>query len=387
MKNEEKAFILLLKSYCTHEPQQVYLDAEEWQLLLRLAKHHGVEGLLCAALDGCDTNIPQDLKKEFLQMFAKTACVFHMQRAEYANVSAALGEAGVRNIRMKGILLSDLYPTPEQRTSCDIDILYDRADTEKMKETLERLGYRIKGQTVKDITFFKAPVISIEMHHSLFDGVTYSSMQEFDPWTNASENGQYPLQYEMSKEDNYIFTVFHLVKHIYFSDCITVRPFLDIEFFLQAYQDQLDWAYIDEKLKKNELDRIEQAIRHLIRTWFYDAPRNETDDSLELFLFCPDAQKKLHSKNLLSAAEKKRGRILRYYSRRLFAPKEEIWERYPNAKKHKILTPFYGVVRLFAFFRPGNRERFQSEIEVANTITSDEMNAAKTVSDLIAKNQ
>ncbi len=384
MDQMNAVILKLLKAYVTGVPATVHLTADEWRAVYRLADKQSVAPFVGAALNVCDTDIDLNLAKRFIRNSTKTGHVYSLQNREYRRIAAALGEKGIRTLYFKGSFLGQYYPDPMLRSSCDIDVLYPQEHREEVGTIMESLGYTKKGETLKEDEWFLEPCVAVEMHFSLFrpDGCT--SMRTFDPWPEAVETGDLPLQYVMRREDQYVFMLLHFVKHLR-EYGVSLRQILDFEFFLRKEQEQFDRQVLNELLEKDGLVRMDAAIRHLLDTWFRDGERDQNDEALESFLFnsgLTGASNNTQSRKVAESGNNGSGTKFQYYIFRIFPPAGFIHERYPVTERHKILTPLYYVVRWVQVLRPSSRRRITKETKTVRSFSDTEMQNAAIISEL-----
>jgi len=120
---------------------QVLADAEG----LALARREGVLPLLEAALRASPQwpELPQEFRRGLQEEVRRAIGLDLYRRHELARVAAALADAGVRALLLKGNALGLwLYPQPYLRVTRDIDLLLtSRAEIERVVELLSPLGY------------------------------------------------------------------------------------------------------------------------------------------------------------------------------------------------------------------------------------------------------
>lgn len=388
MSEIRNAFLQMLKAYITGERKTVSLGSSKaWEQFFQLAAKQEMGALICVALGSCDTDIPSRVRTCFLQEYTKRSAVFSLQRTEFSRISDALSREKIPFLRMKGMHLSDYYPDPVTRGSCDIDILYDSSRKEQIPPIMESLGFRYRGSTVKDDTWYKEPCVAVEMHYSLFGVDEYSMLKNFDPWDGAVPDPIFPGRLLMLPERNYVYQIFHFVKHLQYGGA-KIRHLVDCELLLRKEREGMDWQLVQTVLNENGLDRIEKAVRHLLDVWFRGGERSKTDDVLEDTLY--SGGKNSAFKNRVAqgfAHDVKGGAHSRtgYFFRRIFVPVSDIYERFPAAERHKILVPFFYLVRWIQALTPSSRKRLKNEVKVVKSISEDDMSSAGIIASLIER--
>ena len=108
--------------------------------LYALAKRHDVAHLLAIALQG--KLLPGDVSASLRRQYMGAVFRTEQLLAEQAAITAALEEAGLVFLPLKGAVLRALYPEPYLRTSCDIDVLVHECDLAAVKGVLiDKLDY------------------------------------------------------------------------------------------------------------------------------------------------------------------------------------------------------------------------------------------------------
>ena len=184
--------------------------ASDDKTVYMLAKKHGITNLLAYAWQG-RTDLDPELRKLLdTQLFSSLRQQLEQDREAKA-VMAELTRAGIRHLPMKGYILRHLYPSPDMRTSCDVDIFYDREKRARVREIMEARGYTLGLSDPNHDEYMKPPFVSIEMHHNLLTDLPTVDRYYADIWERlASEDG---ISYRMSDEDFYIYQTVHTMKH------------------------------------------------------------------------------------------------------------------------------------------------------------------------------
>lgn len=116
----------------------------DWEAFDASVRKHRLQPLLIRGLKSMDRQALEQYPalKRYLGMQNKYSMEsFHRLQA-LAQVNAALAEAGIRMISMKGPLLAmEAYGDPSLRTSRDLDVMVSEADLSRAGEVLEALGY------------------------------------------------------------------------------------------------------------------------------------------------------------------------------------------------------------------------------------------------------
>lgn len=162
-------------------------------------------------------------------------------------------------IALKGLVLKQLYPQPELRGMCDLDLLVKQENLEKAIELMRTIGYQIPANfDLNDpghmhIEMYKPGFIPVEIHKTLWNPRYMkkdNSQISFDHiWNNTRDVEIYGIKLAvLSLEDEYINMIVHLATHLIYSGC-NLRQFSDLVLFYNNYCDKLDYHYIDSAIK------------------------------------------------------------------------------------------------------------------------------------------
>ena len=154
----------------------------------------------------------------------------------------------------------------------------------------------------------------------------------------------------MSKEDFYIYIFTHYAKH-YKNGGIGIVHVLDI-WILKSQWSDMDFNYINNQLKKLELEEFYYNTMKLISAWFEDGDNTETTDIMTKFILTSGAYGTFLNAQLSQAAKQtenlgnaKKARQALYFQR-LFLSYDRMCRLYPFLKKNKLLLPFCQIHRL-----------------------------------------
>ncbi len=230
--------------------------------------------------------------------------VFDMERE---TLFAAMDEAGLAHLPLKGVVTSREYPHPEMRWMCDNDILFGHVDgvagdaacvgdneatgdgeghgadhaaavasaqaagpnvatatdedARGLRSIMEAAGFKTAhfGAGNHD-AYEKAPFLNFEMHRGLMNPEVSWWRYYENPWRRARKDADAPgLSYVFGHEDAYLFHVAHMFKHFSNSGC-GVRGIADEWVLLQAWGPSMDRNYLDGELAKLGMLEFERAL-------------------------------------------------------------------------------------------------------------------------------
>lgn len=326
-------------------------DEVSWKDVYEMARNHSLTGL---AFEGVKRSGVES-EDEFVQKLQKASGVcMHadlQQQIAWEELKTIAAEKGLDLLPLKGVNLKSLYPRSDLRQMGDLDILYRKQQFKELKKALEEAGYSFKRGSVgaHHQVFDRPPNVHLEMHGSLVDEEIEFADYYADPWSKAKKTDEKNI-WRFSLEDEYIFLLLHAAKH-FFHFGSGIRTFLDLYAYLERYQAELDFSYVEGELakatalaKKNgadyDLAEFEKTARALAYGWF------GSDDVL-----IDQTALTVLSGGVYGVLERgwkkdyeKVGK--NYVWRRLFPPFKKMRERNPVLKKAPFLLPFFWFGRL-----------------------------------------
>ena len=338
------------------------------QELLKISLKHDLAHLLAHGLkqNGLITEESTAIEK----FIFKAVLRYQRLKYDYDNMCAALEKAGIPFLPLKGSVIRKYYPEPWMRTSCDIDILVHEEDIERAKAVLvDGQGYTYHGKTLCDISLFTPSNTHVELHHSLLtEGVAKESAEVLkDVWSALVLHDGYSFWYEMTYDLYYFYHIAHIAKHFENGGC-GIRPFIDI-LLLDAVRDT-DIEKRDNLLRQGKLLTFANAVRKLARIWFENEEYDSVSKEMENYILSGGVYG--NESNRAKVHQGRSGGRLRYIISRAFLPYEQLKYYYPILKKHKWLTPFMEVRRLFKMLFRGVARRSVKELN-SNTITREQV--------------
>lgn len=345
------ADLLYLVSCALNEekPDRERCAAMDLDAVYALSQMHMLTAAAAHAL-GEVTELPRPFDQVMKKNIRKLA-LFDVERAQ---IFAALEQARIRYLPLKGILLKAYYPKSAMREMSDNDILCDSDRMEDVRSLMEGMGYTCEsfGAFNHDV-YSKPPSLEFEMHHALFskdesERFTAYYAGIFDRLTPA-EGTSYG--YRMSDEDFYLYVLCHIYKH-YHNAGTGLRSLTDIYVFCRRRYDTLDKAYLAGELEKLGLTAFEEDIRTLSAAVF--TGQTLTDEQLRELAYYVHSGKYgtiqqheyLHLRQNLGNDDSGRSKR-RYLRGRVFISGESLKRKYPFVYRHKYLYPALLIYRPF----------------------------------------
>ena len=286
----------------------------------------------------------------------------YIQRNEcLKNLSSVLDQNEIAYIFLKGSVLRDLYPSPEMRTSRDIDILVREADLQKAVEAIENgTDFKINKRSYHDISLMN-DFVHLELHFSIKENSEDIDKLLSRAWEYAipTDNGS---RYVFTPE----FQMFHVIshmKHHFIHGGLGVRPFLDL--WLLRNKTDYDEDIVRNMCSECGILKFYEECCTLSEVWLEQKAYTETSKLFEDFCLSGELFGSAQFKNA-GRQSKKRG--IRYILSRVFPPAYQVREYYKdeNGKQHSM--PYLYMKRLLSWFSKSRRAELNRQLtELVNS--------------------
>lgn len=324
-------------------------DSVSLQELYDFAKLHNVEAMVFHALEQLEMDNENDAWQNWQNRAAMILTQSIVQLAERDMLFSALTDAGIKLLPVKGCWMKELYPDIDYRQMPDLDMLIPEEKAQEAKRIMLQLGYSTEAfeDSPCHAGYLKPPYTEVELHIALLeeDNGYYDHV-----WERAVPVAEYARLYRLSTEDEYIFCLLHLNKHL--EDAGTgIHSILDSAVYRQAYPD-MDRAYLRQELEKWGLWERILEIERLSDCWFVAG--KEVPEELEgmaQYILSAGSYGTLanRSRQLLEKMQEKyKNPLLRgvvYWIIRTCRPLKEMQQSYPLLKKLPVLLPLFWLYR------------------------------------------
>ncbi|MBP5255119.1 MAG: nucleotidyltransferase family protein [Lachnospiraceae bacterium] len=265
---------------------------------------------------------------------------------EVRRIRAALEDAEVPFLFLKGSVIRSLYPENWMRTSSDVDVLVRETDLASAERALEeRVGYIRNSDHFHQVSYTSEDSgMTVELHRSLWvdDGSFQDIVKPLGRvWTYARPVSEGAYEHVLSDDLFYYYHLAHMAKHFSRGGC-GVRPLLDL-WLLNRLPDR-DVPGRRALLREGGLESFEASMVRISEAWM-DGRACTEDDVEEQYIFEGGVVR--NDAQSLSAGVGKSGGRFRYLVSRIFPSPTRLSYHYPIVGKYPVLTPVYWVVRAF----------------------------------------
>lgn len=317
--------------------------------LYKLACLHSVANLAYYGLIKLDPLPPSNIIKLFQNSCYAAVLQEALQQAETEKILSALEENQIKYMPLKGYIIKHCYPNPDMRTMGDVDILIEESQLGRVGDIMLDLGYDAISTGGNHDVYYKKPVIVIELHRALVSD-THTNLYAYlgSGWNRAILKGGYHYQYEMSKEDFYIYMLAHTAKH-YQSGGIGVRSVMDVWVYNQQFSIQMDWDYIYTELRKFGLLGFGQIMVTISEQWFGEKHNKEYYPEISSFILSSGT----HGTEINQLIQNKKDTDslttfkLSYTFKHLFPNKQIMVAFFPFLQNMPFLLPLCWILRGF----------------------------------------
>lgn len=358
MEKEEEYLLEVIKYILHNRKTDFPIPPSDlnWPQLIKKASRHSISNLLFYAVENLDAeHRPEESVYKYLQQ--QTMKEFVRSCNQLAAADELLAEFEKRKIyvlALKGVNTKNYYPEPDMRSMNDLDLLYKDSQHGMIDDAMQKLGYGGFQEGRKHDHYFRAPYIGVELHREMVASESEYSDYYADIWNRVHSRGGCSYVQEMRREDEYIFTIIHLVEH-FKQGGVGLRFMMDV--FVYEHLEGMDWDYIEKELEKLHLSEFVQNLSKLAEQWF-GTEEQEKDTLVEkLGEYILQNGTYGSEKNAAALAVEQGGRMS-FLLKAVFPNLKSMQSMYPWLKKYPILLPWSWMLRgLRSFlYRRGNIE-------------------------------
>ena len=343
MRSEQEFIIRVLSDHLAGRSSLIPVD-QDWQELLTLSEQHQVSGIIYA----------QCKNPHFRQAYYGAIAGCLKRKEALSLLEKALRDNDVDFFLVKGPVVAEHYPIPALRTMGDVDVVVHPEDRVRVRYILFELGFTTDGVMGAFEWHFYYGNLLFELHDRLvYDQVANEDIHKAffnDCWKYVKDGAIDP-------SFHFLFLLLHLRKH-FMNMGVGLRQFMDVAVM---EREELNWPWIEEKLRELELWAFSEKVFALNEAWFGIAPplsiesvdQSFIEEATELILsngvFGFDNEE--NQNNIAVNIVKSEGSGFRARSRRVlhdvFYPYSDMirMPQYSYLKNRKILLPVAWIHR------------------------------------------
>ncbi len=364
-----------ISSTALDENVKAEITPDLYQGLYELSDKHDVAHLVASALSKAGLLGKDTFSQKFDHKLMMS--VYRDTQREYAlgQVISALEHAKIPHIPLKGAVIRKYYPEPWMRTSCDIDVLVRKEDTEVAVESLCQAGFlRSEDRSTHDYNFFSPEKVHIELHYSLSQDGEFSAA---DPvldriWSEAIPEYGHSYHCKMPAETFLLYHLVHMGRHLLHGGC-GIRPFVDL--WLLENKMSYDREKLRSMLENAGLLNLFYAASDLSRVWMQEAEHTELTKLLAGYILSGGVYGTSHNSAHVKAA--KGVSKTKSFLSVMFLSKESLMVLYPKLRKHPSLFPLYQIKRWFRIFKKDKRKKIRHLTETRNHVSKTDVDTTK----------
>ena len=317
--------------------------------LYSFAKLHNVEALMYYGLCRLEWDEADPVWQNWENRISMLLAQGIVQLSDRDELFAVLTNAGIPLLPFKGCWLKEQYSNMEYRQMADLDMLIPAERAQEAKKIMLSLGYQT--ETFEDSPnhagYLKPPYTEVELHVSLLpeDAGYYS-----DVWNRVQPVAGYPCLYRFVPEDEYIYYLLHLNKHL--EDAGTgIRSVLDCMVYRTVYPD-MDQVYLEKELKKLHCLALKEKVEILSDCWFRTGEKvpAELEDFARSILAAGsygtiENRSRHRLERLQETYKNPLIRSVVYWVIQICRPIDEMEHSYPILKRMPVLLPVFWAYR------------------------------------------
>lgn len=267
MISGEAAYLIeLLRAALYGEPAAPAPEGLDWGLLYRIARRHAVEVMAYHAMLRLDPSPDEAVMGKLKQCTLRQMARDMSREYEIEHILESFEQAGLDCMPLKGAIIRRLYPATEMRYMSDFDLLADPRRLSESGKLLLSLDYEsYRRDTHHDIFYKKGFPLFVELHKMLIVGELGRYFGTGFERAVLREGKAHV--YDLSAEDYYIYLIGHMAYHFAHGG-IGVRSILDIRVYLDHYQNQMRWDYVNGELDRCGLRVFMGHLTRLSEAWF-----------------------------------------------------------------------------------------------------------------------
>ena len=324
----------------------------DWNEFIKLSGRHGLSAMAYDGLQKSNYPLPekvgQAMRSYYMQAIFRDAQQEHLKK----QLQAALVEADLKHIFLKGSVLKADYPVPALRTMCDMDILVYAADFDEIDSIAKELGGKAAPGDGNHRNYTFPGGVAVEFHPNLLHHATPIGTGINPGWQYAKEAAGSAM--ELTEEGVYLNTICHLANH-FVAGGVGVRFVLDVWVNRHLRKPEADRAFVEAELKRFGLLDFAQKIEQLADAWFGNLPMTPLLEELGEYILTSGSHGTTDRAMLNALSLSPGGNQFSALMKKAFYPRAELEDRFPWCKGKPLLLPAAWCARAYnAITQHGN---------------------------------
>ena len=334
-----------------------------------ISKAHDLAHIVGSALQKAGAELSTELSEKFLKQ--QTIAAYRYMKIEYdlEQICRAFERAKIMHMPLKGSVIRKYYPSPEMRTSCDIDMLVREEELDRAVAVLrDELHYEIGRKDTHDVSVFSTSGIHVELHFALIEDDKKVDSLLADIWSHSYLDVNSEYRYFMNNEYFVFYCIAHMAKHFLNGGC-GIRPFMDL--WIAENRMGFSREAVDALLDKCGLKQFGDQAFALCGVWFSGGEHTSLTQKMENYIVRGGVYGTVEHKVAISQTQQSGGK-LRYMMRRIFLPYDSLKMYYNRLEKYPALYPFYQIKRWCRIMFSKDSKRAMRELQYSATVSDDE---------------
>lgn len=350
------------------------LSSEICSKLYILSEKHDIAHIVAAAFSRMGLLGKDEISLKFNRRLMSAVYRREQMNCVLKQVCDILEKSEIPHIPLKGSVLCQYYPQTWMRTSCDVDILIHKNDSEKAIKSLCELGYELQKTTsVHDYSLFSPGGVHLELHFSLMQEehlATANTVLE-SVWDYAVPEVESAYRMNLTNEMFVLYHMAHMAKHFIHGGC-GIRPFMDL--WIMKSKMPVETDRLHRILQDAQLLDFYKSACDLAAVWFGNCPHSMITKQMESFILTGGVYGTINNSAVMKAATGETK--ARSFMKLLILSREGLEILYPKLEKYPMLMPYYQVKRWFGVFRKKRRDRIKHITSVRNSVSREDAESA-----------
>lgn len=317
----------------------------DWNEFIKLAARHGLSAMAYDGLQKSNYPLPekvgQAMHSYYMQAIFRDAQQEHLKK----QLQAALVEADIKHIFLKGSVLKADYPVPALRTMCDMDILVYAADFGKIDSIAKELGGKAAPGDGNHRNYAFPGGVAVEFHPNLLHHATPIGTGINPGWQYAKKDSP-TCSGELTEEGFYLNTVCHLANH-FVAGGVGVRFVLDVWVNRHLRKPEANRAFVEAELTRFGLLDFAKKIEQLADAWFGEQPMSPLLEELGEYILTSGSHGTTDRAMLNALSLSPGGNQFSALMKKAFYPRAELEDRFPWCKGKPLLLPAAWCARAY----------------------------------------